>query len=381
MTFLLRMRLQRPVLIVACFAAVAAAAVGASSSPLPDEPVTAGTPASLPVIPGPSAALSVGDDGSAVGEASPEPDFLLDEPGAAVDQSDPLDGDPLDGPGGVADGALGRLVGVSVAAEPYPIEWSDRSQDAAGARLAHDGDPTTVEEIAGARREVVLDLGTVRPVAAVRWLQRDAEPVVVQRSLLGGVWVTVERVESPDPAAWQALAVDWPARYVRLRFPTEQDAAIRLAEVEVYGPPADDERAERDDDRASDRAEREDERSAERAGRQRDRDGRLRAALERRQRAADRAGRQDQENVDRAPEPDGGLDPSTEGRADVVTEGCGDGTGDCRIEIDVSAGTAACDESGGSGNRAVGRNASAGEGGSCTRDASGGTVEIGDINP
>jgi hypothetical protein len=74
-------------------------------------------------------------------------------------------------------------------------------------------------------------------------------------------------------------------------------------------------------------------------------------------------------------------DRTIEDQARVV-EGCGDGSSDCRIEIDVSAGTAVCDESGGDGNIVRGRGrANAGQGGSCSRDASGGTVEIGDVNP
>lgn len=336
----------------------------AAGSP-PDQPV--GTPASAAVADPLDAPASL-----------PIIDFVAD-PLDVGNAADPLDGDVAEPP-----------LGPGVAEQSYPIARSDRSRDAAGAPLAHDGDPTTIENLDGVRPTVELDLGTVRPIAVVRWLQAEATPVIVQRSLLGGVWVTVDRLDTPEPGVWQTLEVDWPARYLRLRFGRDAaEAAPRLAEVKIYGPAGENDQERRRADRVAapevDSAPgqaNQDARANDRTNRRDRRSERVQAAQERRERTA-QPGQDAAEPgpTDRQPDAAGGVDRVIEGRADVVSEDCGDGTGDCRIEIDVSAGTATCDEDGGSGNRAVGRNASAGEGGTCSRDASGGSVDLGDINP
>ncbi len=327
--------------------------------------------------------------------------------------ADPMAADPLDAaPAGADSVAADPLdaapfevdpldidveppLGPAVAEQPYDAVGSERSRDAAGALRANDGDPTTVELLDGRRPTASFDLGQVRPVAEIRWLQAGDVPVVVQRSLLGGVWVTVDRVQRPEPGVWQTLEVDWPARYVRLRFDPEADDAARLAEVKVYGPageddwsrpradPNDGDDQESDAARSTQRARGEDQTDRpERPDRQNRRDRRSSGEPSVQQRSEDAPDRAAEAGrTEGGQRPDRGLDIETDGRADVVTEDCGDGTGDCRITVDVSAGTATCDESGGSGNRAVGRNASAGEGGTCSKDASGGSVEIGDINP
>lgn len=296
--------------------------------------------------------------------ASSLPGAFFDGGGTTVLIVDPLDG-PVS-PASLDDRTVLDELAVDIAEVPYQIEGTTQRGTGLGAPLLHDGDPATAQELASERREVTLDLGEVRPVSAVRWQQLGAAPVVVQRSLLGGVWETVERVKEPTPGAWQAATVDWPARYVRLRFPQGADAdAATLTEVEVYGPPEEDEPS-RSDSRASQAQ------ATDRGGRQRDRADQVRSPRSPRP-AADEG---------RLPTPEPTVDePPSEGRSEVTTEDCGDGTGNCRIEIDVSAGTATCNEAGSDGNRAVGRNASAGNGGTCSKSASGGSVDLGEINP
>ena len=254
---------------------------------------------------------------------------------------------------------------------PLPIERAGPRRDPSRSALAHDGDPTTGWTVGTAPVSVWFDLGASRPLAAVRWLPVSDAPVEVQRSRDGKRWATVGRVSDPEAGAWHVLPVDRPARYVRFVFgdPETGDAVAvgQLAEVEIDGQPD-------ADDRPVTREQRPDrERAAD--GQDGDRD-RARDRRPARPAAA--------ETATDPGEADGTVtigDRTVEGEARVVEE-CGDGTGECRIEVDVSGGTAVCDESGGTGNVVRGRGrASAGDGGTCSRDASGGTVEIGDINP
>jgi hypothetical protein len=264
---------------------------------------------------------------------------------------------------------------------PLPIERAGRLHHQGRSALAHDGDPTTTWTVGEAPVSARFDLGAPRRLVAVRWLPASGAPVEVQRSRDRERWVTVGRVGDPEAGAWQEVAVGRPARYVRFVFDDGDDAAAvgRLAEVEVHGRSGGDDRSVPREQRIGERgvanvdggrAQRP-ERGRVAGGRDHDRDR--------------RPARQAAGNVAAVGREGNGAvvigDRTIEDQARVV-EGCGDGSSDCRIEIDVSAGTAVCDESGGDGNIVRGRGrANAGQGGSCSRDASGGTVEIGDVNP
>jgi len=345
--------------------------------------VAATVAATVAVSPAPAGTAGSGSGTAVTAVASPAVRINVRPTSAELPAPDPLDGPVAPGRNGAADDSPSPLPRGAEDAG-YAIEAS--SAKAGNPELAHDGEPGSAWAADGPRVTAEFDLGEVRPIEEVRWLPAGTGPVVIQRSLLGGVWVTVERVDAPEPGVWQTASVDWPARYLRFRF-AGGEGGDRLAEVEVVGP-AGEEARRRDRDRVSaeQRVDRDRGRDNERAReRDRKRSERAAAAQERQQAAAERttrrgAGDEQGGNTDGSRRQGGGGDRVVDGRSSVV-EDCGDGSGECRIEIDVSAGSATCDESGGSGNRAVGRNASAGEGGTCVRDASGGSVELGDINP
>lgn len=370
-------------------AAIVAATSGAASPPTRNGGRLAGTPTlgDLPVVVVRPTAVDDARTGSA---ASPTPRINVqpeDEGVAVVEATDPLDGAvaEVEAPRSVAGDGVGSALAPDDGEVRYAIELG--TGDDGDPALAFDGDTETGWTGDEARATASFDLGTVRPVETVRWLPTGGGPIVLQRSLLGGVWVTVERIDDPEPDVWRTVPVEWPARYLRFRAVAGGNEPAGVTEVEVYGPAGAEVSGRQ---RSRGRADAAVDRTAER---ERRRDDRVVAAQEEREGdAAERAGRTDraarrEAAPSRAVEPavereaaGGGKDRAVDGRESVV-ESCGDGSGECRIEIDVSGGSATCDERGGSGNRAVGGNASAGEGGSCVRDASGGSIELDDINP
>lgn len=370
---------------------------GAASPPGPLEPTAIGTSVSevLPVVTIPGLG---GEDRSAAAStvATAVPRINVQPLDQDLEPADPLDG-PIAGAadtGSDTDADRARASDrPQTNGDLYTVERS--TADTGESALAVDGRAETAWEGNGERTSARFDLGTVRPVKTVAWLPTGGDSIVLQRSLLGGVWITIERYDDPEPGVWRTAFVDWPARYLRFRLVGDGDgdsAAGGIAELEVYGPADAEDTEDAEGAPARDRAERS-RSAAERDTRARERTERVRAAQERR---SAREGESDQPGADtsesdrepRAPRPSRERPPDSQSDADLAVDGgarvvedCGDGSGECRIEIDVSAGSATCDERGGSGNRAVGRNASAGEGGTCVKDASGGTVDLGDINP
>ena len=215
-----------------------------------------------------------------------------------------------------------------------------------------------------------FDLGEVRPIAALRWYQRAAPgPVAVQVSNDREEWTTVAVHDRPLAGSWQQATIGEAARFVRIVISTEQGAAD-LAEVEIFGPPG----SEPADTEVA---------TAPQPVENRPPQVRITGGGEQGQQAAEAA-------VVVTPEPDseaveisvngdvtrctGGERCRVVSRPPDVVEDCGDGTTTCTIRISVSAGVAVCDESGGNNGR------NRGSGGRCSAEASGGTVEIGDVN-
>lgn len=268
-----------------------------------------------------------------------------------------------------------RAKRLKFARSPYQIVASGRPRHSTDSVLAYDGDPATgwsagdVAPMAYAW----FDLGERRTIAGLRWFQSAVDgPVAIQISNDRQEWTTVLVAEQPVADSWQRADIGQAARFVRIVVDTERGSAD-LAEVEIFGPPG------------SEPAEAE-------------------VAIAERQPVANRAprvritggGEQGQQAAEAAvvttPEPDsqaveisvngettrcsGGERCRVESRAPEIVEECGDGTTTCTIRIGVSGGLAVCDAGG--GNR--GRNSGSGSGERCTAEASGGTVEVSDVN-
>ena len=267
--------------------------------------------------------------------------------------------------------------GHSLAKAPYRIVRSGRPSASSSSSLAYDGDPGTTWSMVDAAIPAYawFDLGSERLVTAVRWLsETEGGQVKVQVSSDRSRWQTVGE-GSGAGRSWQSISVTRTVRYVRFVFAGTDDAetGARLAEVEIYGPPDADvrESAGRDLRVSRDRggaSGTDDERAS--AG-----DGEVVDAEPDRTRSVERSPSSDE--AGRRAGQDQAADDGDNVRIvepDVVEER--------EIEVSVEAGTAVCDESGGDRNEAGrGKGASAGNGGTCRKDASGGAVEMGDVTP
>ena len=273
---------------------------------------------------------------------------------------------------------------------PYQIARSGRPSGSTSSAFAYDGDPRTAWATAGpAKRSYAwFDLGTARPIVAVRWLRSATGGAVdLQISNDRETWATVGRDAVDATGAWRTARVGRTARYVRLVFAGAGgvEPLGQLAEIEILGPPD----AEPDAvaprltavRTASDGADRADRDDAANRGDRVAANGRNDPA-DRSRRPSTAAARPDRA----APAPSAAQEvPAAEQQDDrdrngVHVEGdCSEGVEgvECRVVVDIHAdgGTATCDESGGDGNRG----ANAGNGGTCTEDASAGTVTVGDI--
>ena len=261
------------------------------------------------------------------------------------------------------------------ARSPYQIVASGRPRHSTDSVLAYDGDPTTGWSAGEVSPTAYawFDLGQRRTIAGLRWFQSVVDgPVAIQISNDRQEWTTVLVAEQPVADSWQRADIGQVARFVRIVVDTERGGAD-LAEVEIFGPPgsepAEDEVAIAQQQPVSNRAP----------------SVRITGGGEQGRQAAEVA-------VVTTPEPDseaveisvngettrcsGGERCRVESRQPEIVEDCGDGTTTCTIRIGVSGGLAVCDASG--GNR--GRNSASGSGERCTAEASGGTVEVSDVN-
>lgn len=263
------------------------------------------------------------------------------------------------------------------ARSPYQIVASGRPRHSTDSVLAYDGDPATgwsagdVAPMAYAW----FDLGERRTIAGLRWFQSAVDgPVAIQISDDRREWTTVLVAEQPVADAWQRADIGQAARFVRIVVDTERGSAD-LAEVQIFGPPGAEPVEDVDEVAVAQRQP-----VTNRAP-----SVRITGGGEQGQRAAEAA-------VVTTPEADseaveisvngettrcsGSERCRVEGRAPEIVEDCGDGTTSCTIRIGVSGGLAVCDASG--GNR--GRNSDSRTEERCTAEASGGTVEVSDVN-
>ncbi|HVL25665.1 MAG TPA: discoidin domain-containing protein [Thermomicrobiales bacterium] len=127
----------------------------------------------------------------------------------------------------------------------YPIVAMAQSEGSLPAQLAFDGDPLTYwgAPATGASEGawLVLDLGTVRPIASVRWLIATAGmqgSVEIELSEDGESWAPLVRLDGSalPPGGWDEQPVDVRARYVRFDLaPMGASAAFGgMAEIEVW---------------------------------------------------------------------------------------------------------------------------------------------------
>jgi hypothetical protein len=111
--------------------------------------------------------------------------------------------------------------------------------------LAVDGDLGSVWQTldgAAANAEIVLDTGAVGPIAGIRWqFAQDGGAPAYSLALSddGANWRSLGRWEITGAGAWQSVAVNEAARYVRLTIENSAGVAVLgyLAEIEVYGEP------------------------------------------------------------------------------------------------------------------------------------------------
>ena len=263
---------------------------------------------------------------------------------------------------------------TELATAPYVIEVSGRPRHSTDSVLAYDGDPSTSWSSGdvGPTAYAWFDLGEERPIAAVRWFQTATQgPVAVQISNDREEWTTVVLHKQPVADSWQRADIGTAARFVRIVIATEGGPAD-LAEVEIFGPLGS-EPAEAEVEVAT----------APQPVENRPPRVRISGGGEQGQQAAEavvvETPAADSEAVEISV--NGEVARCTGGeRCRVVTrqpdivEDCGDGTTTCAIRIGVSAGLAVCNEAGGNNGR------NEGDGGRCSAEASGGTVEIGEVN-
>jgi hypothetical protein len=123
------------------------------------------------------------------------------------------------------------------------IVGSGRSGNSVAAELAYDGDAATSWRTATkgvASSYVWFDLGSERSLGAVRWLfgkTGGADAMLVQTSSDQRGWTTIGEPGNAAAGAWQELAAEASARYVRFVFENPNgDARLgHLAEVEILG--------------------------------------------------------------------------------------------------------------------------------------------------
>lgn len=297
-----------------------------------------------------------------------------------LSRPDPLDGDPLDGPS-----RKKRLPDPENASQLVVVQ-SGRQKDTPNSTVLYDGDAETLWVPSDVHEAWVwLDLGATETVRNVRWLAaNDGEvEIAVSRDRLHWAVLATQRVTGD----WQEISLREDAQYVRLALlPEDDQSAIALAEVEVYGrePRADVSLAQ---DAKTDRKKRDTGRSTERAqdaasvdddAAKGDRPGAVNAST--------RAGKTKcSGNRERCRARPGKVD---------VSDDC-DGNGSCIIDIRADGGSAVCDASGGEGNETARSEGKRGKddtdqkdakrdsanGGRCEAVADGGAVTIGDVNP
>ena len=133
---------------------------------------------------------------------------------------------------------------VALAGEPLPIVGGGGSGGATWSGYARDGDIgttwRTLSTTPPSRAQVYVDLGEIRSITGVAWLFRrtgGAASYAVELSTDKVTWTPATRHAGSTPLAWQRVAIDAEARYVRLAFTNPTGAPILgwLAEIVVHG--------------------------------------------------------------------------------------------------------------------------------------------------
>jgi hypothetical protein len=109
--------------------------------------------------------------------------------------------------------------------------------------LAVDGDLESAWQTldgAATNAELVLDTGAIGPIAGIRWqFAQDGGAPAYSLALSddGANWRLLGRWEVTGAGAWQSVAVNEAARYVRLTIENSSGLPVLgyLAEIEVYG--------------------------------------------------------------------------------------------------------------------------------------------------
>jgi hypothetical protein len=145
--------------------------------------------------------------------------------------------------GGMAAAPTAGSVTLAGGSTKLAIVDGGRSGNSVAAELAYDGDVSTSWRTATKGVEssyVWFDLGSERSLGAVRWLfgkTGGADAMLVQTSTDKQAWTTIGTPGNAAAGAWQELATEGRARYVRFVFQNPNgDARLgHLAEVEILG--------------------------------------------------------------------------------------------------------------------------------------------------
>ena len=258
------------------------------------------------------------------------------------------------------------------------IVQSGRQKDTPNSTALYDGDLETIWSPRDVEEPWVwVDLGDTETVRNVRWLADGRGEVELSVSADRKQWAVLDT--QSITGGWQEIALREDAQYVRLTLLPDDDSAIGLAEVEVFG-----------------RERKADASLAQKANEGNKKRDKRRAA----EQAQDAAKADDAAANDKASKGDQRGSVNSSARAGKtkcsgkrarcrarpgkveVTDDCG-GDGTCTIDIRADGGSAECDASGGENDRAgkgEGKRGG-GNGGTCDAVADGGTVTIGDVNP
>ncbi|MFT4037688.1 MAG: discoidin domain-containing protein [Thermomicrobiales bacterium] len=302
----------------------------------------------------------------------------LAEQAATPVVAEPLDGDPLDGEPAATDDRPRRRLPDPDNATALAITQSGRQKDTPNSTVLYDGNDATIWTPGDLPEAWVwFDLGDAEQVRNIRWLAEGDGEVEVSISSDHRTWAVLDTL--PVEAGWQEITLREDAQYVRLTLlPDDATEPVALAEVEVFGRErkADAELAQDANDRQKKREQR---RAAKRAQQAASDDAASDAS-------GDGGGRNSEPEISTRPgktKCSGSRERcrAKPGRVEV-NDDC-DGNGTCTIDIRADGGSATCDASGGSKNKAgkgEGRR-NYDNGGRCEATANGGSVTIGDVDP
>ncbi len=127
--------------------------------------------------------------------------------------------------------------------QKLPIAGSATTRTDIPGANAYDGNSSTSWYTSGSdplEASLTLDLGEAKQVSGAKWTfskEGGADSLTVAVSADGQAWTTIGTSSNRRAGTWEGIAIDQPARYVRLIFTNPYNAEVLgyVAEVEVWG--------------------------------------------------------------------------------------------------------------------------------------------------